>query len=353
MRKRAWTALIVVYLVWGSTYLAIRVGVRDLPPLTMAGVRYLTAGAILYPIAVRHTSATGADGVTDETTTDRPTLRQWLACAVIALLLLVGGNGALTISEKTVPSGLAAVLVATVPLWMILFSALIRRHRVTRVAMAGLTLGLAGVAVLAGGPLGGHTAGVLIVLAGSASWGLGSVLGHRLPLPRQALLGAAMQMIVGGVVLILTAAATGELSGFHPGAVHTTSWIALIYLIVPGSILAFTAYGYALAHLPPATVSTYAYVNPVVAVVLGAGLLGEAFTLREVLGTVLVVGSVALTLRTPTPDRRSDHAPAPGRTPPATPAPADHAPRPTRTGTRQPPPPPPAHHGTPRRSTPS
>jgi drug/metabolite transporter (DMT)-like permease len=314
MRKSlAWSALVIVYVVWGSTYLAIRIGVRDLPPLAMAGTRYLIAGALLYPIAAKGR-------------TQHPKPRQWLACAPVAILLLVLGNGGLTIGEKTIPSGLAAVLVATVPLWMILFAVPIQRHRVSRTAIAGLALGLIGVAILAGGsggPTGGHTSGILIVLAASASWGLGSVLGRRLPLPERALLGAAMQMLIGGAVLIVAAAADGEFD--HLGTVHTTSWLALAYLIVPGSILAFTAYGYALAHLPLATVSTYAYVNPLVAVILGTTLLGEAFTLREALGAALVVGSVALTLG------RSSEAPEPGPEPPAKPEPATRAQQKTRT----------------------
>ncbi|MBV9823755.1 MAG: EamA family transporter [Actinobacteria bacterium] len=289
----AWTALVVVYVVWGSTYLAIRVGVRDLPPGILAGARYLLAGLLLYPIAI-------ASGPAELRTEDRPNRAQWAGCAVVGVLLLVFGNGGVTVAEQTVPSALAAVLVATVPLWMVLFGVLLQRDRVRPLAALGLVVGLAGVAVLAGGgPLSGHLAGVLVILGASASWGLGSVLGHRLPLPRRALLGAAMQMLVAGVVLLAVAAAGGEFSRVHWAAVHASSWWAFAWLVVPGSIVGFTAYGYALAQLPRPTVATYAYVNPVVAVALGVLLLNEAFTLRAALGTALVVGSVVLTVRRP------------------------------------------------------
>jgi drug/metabolite transporter (DMT)-like permease len=286
----AFAALVVVYVVWGSTYLAIRVGVRDLPPGILAGTRYLLAGLVLFPVALR-------TGAAQLRRTDRPGRRQWLGCAVVGLLLLVCGNGGVTFAERTVPSGMAAVLVATVPLWMVVFGVLIDGNRVTVAAGLGLLMGLVGVAVLAGGgPLHGHWVGLLVILGASAAWGLGSVLGHHLALPRRALLGAAMQMLVAGVVLLAVATATGEFGDVRWSSVDLDSWLALAWLVVPGSILAFTAYGYALAHLPIATVSTYAYVNPVVAVALGTALLGEAFTPRDAVGTALVVLSVALTL---------------------------------------------------------
>lgn len=316
----AWVALAVVYVFWGSTYLAIRVGARDLPPGILAGTRYFLAGLMLYPVAIRTGSA-------QLRVADRPRRVQWRACAVVAILLLVLGNGGLTVGERTLPSGLAAVLVATVPLWMVVFGVLIGHNRVSRFAAVGLLAGLAGIAVLAGGgPLGGHPLGAIVVLAASAAWGLGSVLGHRLALPQRALLAAAMQMLIAGAVLLVIGAVTGEFSQVRWSAVHDTSWLSLAWLVVPGSILAFTAYGYALAHLPLPTVSTYAYVNPVVAVVLGTALLGEAFTLRDAAGAALVVGSVALTLHrpgprpdTPTGLRRTGVAalgpPTPGTTP--------------------------------------
>jgi drug/metabolite transporter (DMT)-like permease len=297
----AWAALVVVYVVWGSTYLAIRVGVRDIPPAMLAGVRYIVAGAILYPVAAR----TGDDRMRAE---DRPGWREWLGSAVVGLLLLAVGNGGVTLAEKSLASGLAAVLVATVPLWMVVFALPLQRQRVSALGAAGLVLGLIGVAVLvSGGPAAGRAADVLIVLVAAASWGLGSVLSRRLRLPRRVLLGAAMEMLVAGVVLLIVALAGGEAGQAHWSSVPLTSWLALAWLVAAGSILAFTAYGYALAHLPLATVSTYAYVNPAVAVILGVLLLHEKLTLREAAGALLVVASVALTLYRPrarSPDRK-------------------------------------------------
>lgn len=316
-RTLSWVALSVVYVVWGSTYLAIRVGVRHLPPLFLAGSRYVVAGALLYPIAVWAQKRTR--GPSEASTHPGP--KAWLAGAIVGILLLFAGNGGLTIGETTLPSGFAAVLVATVPLWMIVFAWPVQHQRVTWRSATGLTVGFAGVAVLAGGTPSGRISGVLIVLAASAAWGLGSVLGHRLPLPGDVLVAAAIEMLVGGVVLLAVAAGTGEISRGHWTSVPASSWIALAYLIGPGSILAFTAYGYALSHLPVDTVSTYAYVNPVIAVLAGVVILGEQLTLREALGTILVVGSVVITLlprqgaRAGNPgDRLSDtRAPLPSR----------------------------------------
>ena len=286
-----WAALVVVYIVWGSTYLAIRVGVRDLPPLTMAGLRYLTAGLLLYPIAVR----TGAARLR---AFDKPGRRQWLGSALVGLLLLAVGNGGLSIGEQTLDSGFAAVLVATVPLWMVLFAWPIDGDRPTRKAVGALGIGLVGVAVLTGGGSGsGHLLGVAVVLGASCAWGLGSVLAHRLELPQRALVAAALEMIAGGSVLLFVAAVRGDYGRMHWSQVPTSAWLALLYLIGPGSLLAFTAYGYALSRLPLSTVSTYAYVNPVVAVVLGVAILDEPVTAHQAVGTALVVASVVLTLR--------------------------------------------------------
>jgi drug/metabolite transporter (DMT)-like permease len=289
----SWLALGVVYLVWGSTYLAIRIGVEHLPPLFMAGARYLTAGGLLYPVARR----AAARNQPPARRPARPGLRAWLAGAVVGLLLLVAGNGGLTVGETTLPSGFAAVLVATVPLWMIVFARLLQHQRITLKSALALAVGLGGVAVLVGaGSAPGDTVGVIIVLGAAAAWGLGSVLSHQLALPSHAMLAAAIEMLVGGVVLLVIAAGTGEFSHLAWSAVPVSSWAALAYLIGPGSILAFTAYGYALSHLPAPTVSTYAYVNPVVAVLAGILFLGEQFTWREGLGAALVVGSIVITL---------------------------------------------------------
>jgi drug/metabolite transporter (DMT)-like permease len=295
-RVLSWVALGVVYLVWGSTYLAIRVGVGHLPPLLFAGTRYVIAGTLLYPIARRAT--TGSRASAQEQDRAKPGAKAWLAGAVIGILLLFAGNGGVTVGETTLPSGFAAVLVATVPLWMILFAWPVRHQRVTLRSAIALAVGLGGVIILVGdGTASGRITGVIIVLGAAAAWGFGSVLSHRLAVPSHAMLAAAIEMLAGGVVLLAVGAGSGEFSRIHWSSVPATSWIALAYLIGPGSILAFTAYGYALSHLPVTTVSTYAYVNPVVAVLLGITFLGEQFTWREGLGAAFVLASVVITLR--------------------------------------------------------
>jgi len=289
----SWIALGVVYLVWGCTYLAIRVGVGHLPPLLFAGVRFVIAGALLYPIARRVAARSRGSSAGAA----KPGAKAWFAAAVVGVLLLFAGNGGVTFAETTLPSGFAAVLVATVPLWMIVFAWLVQHQRVTWRSAAGLTVGLAGVAILVGNSTGsGRISGVIIVLGAAAAWGFGSVLSHRLPLPGHVLLAAAIEMLAGGVVLLAVAAGTGEFAHVRWSSVPASSWIALAYLIGPGSILAFTAYGYALSHLPVATVSTYAYVNPVVAVLAGIVILGERLTWHEGFGAALVVGSVVIIL---------------------------------------------------------
>lgn len=297
---RGWAALAVVYVVWGSTYLAIRVGVRHLPPLAMAGIRYLVAGLLLYPITVRSGAATLRRG-------DPPRWRQWGAATVVGVLLLAVGNGGVSIGEQTLGSGFAALLAATVPLWMVALSWPIGGHRPGWRAVIGLALGLVGVGVLAGGgSASGQLSGIVVILCAAAAWGLGSVLSHRLPLPRRSLLAAAMEMLAGSSVLLVASLVHGDFSGIRLSQVPASGWLALGYLIGPGSILAFTAYGYALSRLPVSTVSTYAYVNPVVAVLLGAVLLGEKISGHEILGTVFVVGSVALALHRPAGAASSD-----------------------------------------------
>ena len=291
----AWAALVVVYVVWGSTYLAIRVAVRDLPPMTLAGLRYVSAGLLLFPFALRSGGGRRPSG-------QRLTPQQVLAAAVVGFLLLVLGNGGLCIGEQTLDSGFAAVLVSTVPLWMVVFAVAINGTSPTASTLVSLALGLGGVIVLVGaGSASGHLPGVLVVLGASAAWGLGSVLSHRLPLPGRAQLAAALEMLAGGVILLVIAAVTAELGQVRWSHVPADAWVATLYLIVPGSVLAFTAYGYALARLPLATVSTYAYVNPVVALLLGQLILSETLTVRGIIGSLLVVISVALAVRRPVP----------------------------------------------------
>ena len=288
----AWAALLVVWLVWGSTYLAIRVADRSIPPFAMAAARYLTAGAVLYPFAwlgSRRRQAAAGSGASSR-------LAQWGGMAVVGTLLLAFGNGGVSYAEQTLPSGLAALLVASVPLWMALADRVINGQSIPLRGWIALVLGLAGIAILARPSGNGAVLPVLVVLGASASWGIGSVLAGRLPALASPLTGSAMEMLTGAIVLAGLAAATGELTHFDPAHVSTQSLLGLLYLIGPGSLLALTCYVIALRRLPTAAVSTYAYVNPVVAVSLGALFLGERPTLATLLGGAIVIVSVAILL---------------------------------------------------------
>jgi drug/metabolite transporter (DMT)-like permease len=291
-----WAALLVVYVFWGGTYLGIRVGVETIPPLLLAGARYLIAGLILFPIALR----TGSPEVR---AADRPRRSAWIACGIVGLLLLLGGNALVSVGERSVPSGFASLLVATVPLWLLIMDSALARKWIGWLPSAGLLAGLAGVALLAG--LGDHAsaggasgAGIAIILFASVCWAVGTILSGRLKgLPQRPFLTTAMQMLVGGAIILALSAATGEFSGFHLGQVSLRSWLALAYLIGPGSILALSAYGIAVRSLPTSTVATYAYVNPVVAVILGSTILSEQLTRMMLVGGALIVAAVALIVR--------------------------------------------------------
>ena len=282
----AWAALLVVWVVWGSTYLAIRVADRTIPPFPMAGVRYLTAGLLLYPVAWLGTRR-------GPRARARVSAAQWAGMAVVGTMLLAFGNGGVSYAERTLPSGLAALLVASVPLWMALADQVINGRRLRPAGWAALVIGLAGIAIVAQPHGHGAVLPVLVVLGASVSWGVGSVLTGRLPAPASPLLGSAMEMLAGGCVLVGLAVTAGEA---WPGHASGQSLLALAYLIGPGSLLALTCYVIALRRLPTPVVSTYAYVNPVVAVALGALLLGERLTLSTLIGGAVVVASVALLL---------------------------------------------------------
>ncbi len=282
-------ALLVVWVVWGSTFVAIRVGVESIPPLAMASLRYLAAGALLFPVASR-------GGGPRLRAADRPRPAQWLGMAAVGTMLLAFGNGAACYAEQTLSAGFTALLIATVPIWMAVADRVINRRAISRLGWLALGIGAAGVAILCR-PRGHESLlPVLVVLGGSLSWGTGSVLAGRLPAPSRPLLGSAMEMLTGGAVLAGLAAATGELTRFDPGHISGRSWLALLYLIGPGSLLAMSCYVIALRSLPTATVSTYAYVNPVVAVALGTLLLGERLTLIATFGGAVVLVSVVLLL---------------------------------------------------------
>jgi drug/metabolite transporter (DMT)-like permease len=281
----AWLCLVIVYFVWGSTYLAIRIGVETMPPLLMAAARNLIAGMILFPIAWRKVRRW-------------PTRAEWIGTAVVGVLLLVA-NGVVGLGEKSVPSGMAALLVATVPLWLLGIDAGLNHARLGLAPLGGLLLGLAGVALLSGLGTGGKVSvtGALTILGAAAMWALGTIMARRGTLPSSAALASGMEMLIGGVALLILSAVTGEFSSLHVGQISARSWWALAYLIVIGSIVAFSAYGIAVRSLPTATVATYAYVNPVIAVLLGALILGEHLTTAMIAGGVLIVGAVVLVVR--------------------------------------------------------
>lgn len=280
-------AFAVLYLVWGSTYLAIRFAIETLPPLLMASVRFLVAGALLYAWA----RSRGAP---------RPTRAQWRAAAIVGGLLFVGGNGAVVVSEQWVPSGLVALVVASVPLWMVVVDWLWgSRARPGLQVTVGLLAGFGGVAFLAGSPGagagGGHElAGILLVTLGSLAWAAGSIYARQADLPPRPRLWVGMQMLAGGAFLLPLAVATGELGRLDPAGISMKSVLALAYLIVFGALLAFSAYIWLLGVSTPARVSTYAYVNPVVALFLGWALADEPLTFRSVVAGAIIVGSVVV-----------------------------------------------------------
>jgi drug/metabolite transporter (DMT)-like permease len=304
-RPPTWKVLLafaIIYFVWGSTFLAIRVGVREVPPFLLAAMRFLVAGIVLYGwMRVRGTPS--------------PTGREWSAASLLALLIFVFDYGLLFWAERRVPSGIAAVMMATIPVFMALAEIIfLRTQRLTLRLGVALLIGMAGVAVLVGrstslreAPV--DTAGACALIVAAISWSVAASLSRRLPLPSAKAMSSGAQMLAGGVLLTLTAALLGEFRGFRPQTVSREVWLALAYLIVAGSIVAFTAYVWLLHHESPTKVGTYAYVNPVVAVVIGYFLGGESVGPRTVVGTLLVLVSVVVI--TMAPNKNSVVAPKP------------------------------------------
>jgi drug/metabolite transporter (DMT)-like permease len=281
-------AFSAVYFIWGSTYLAILFGIETLPPFLMAGVRFLIAGGLLYAWARLHGRAL------------RPTRDHWIATAVVGLLLLLGGNGLVVWSETRVASGVTALLVGIVPCWMVLLDWLRPGGaRPSRQVVFGLMLGLTGLIWLIGPDslMGGGRAdllGAAAVLLASFSWAAGSIYLRHAKMPPAPFLSTAMQMLAGGAALLVLGLGLGEPWRFDPAAFSPRSILALLYLIVFGSIVAFTAYVWLLRVSTPTRVSTYAYVNPVVAVFLGWALADEALTVRMLVAAAVIVSGVAL-----------------------------------------------------------
>jgi drug/metabolite transporter (DMT)-like permease len=289
-QARVWVALAVVYVVWGSTYLGIDLAVRTIPPFLMAAARFLVAGAILYVWAIRRGDRT-----------DRPTPRHWLSAFLIAAPMLVGGNAAVGWAEQTLDTGTASLIIASVPLWMALLDRVFCAQRLPRAAVIGLAVGFGGVGLLVapGGASGGAGRAAVALVFASLAWAIGSLYSRRAPLPRRPLVGAAMEMLAGALMLTVISASSGELGRVHPGAISLESWLGLAYLVSAGSLLGFTAYIWLLRAAPTSLVGTYAYVNPVIAVLLGAVLLGEPITWRTVLGGGIILAAVALIVRAP------------------------------------------------------
>jgi len=280
-------AFAIIYFVWGSTFLAIRVGVREVPPFLLAAMRFLIAGAVLCGWTITRGERS-------------PNGRQWASLALLAVLIFVLDYGLLFWAEQRVPSGIAAVMMATIPALMAVSEIVfLRTQRLTlRLALA-LLIGIGGVLVLAsrslnvdGTPI--DRVGAVALIFASMSWSVASALMRKLPLPASKTMSSGAQMFAGGMFLGLTSVGLGEFRNFHPSNVSRGAWLSLLYLIVAGSIMGFTAYVWLLHHESPTKVGTYAYVNPVVAVLVGYFLGGEALNLRTILGSLFVLISVVV-----------------------------------------------------------
>jgi drug/metabolite transporter (DMT)-like permease len=285
-------AFAIIYFVWGSTYLAVRVGVREVPPLILAAMRFSVAGLVLFGwVLARGERA--------------PTAREWRSASLLGLVIFLFDYGLLFWAEQRVPSGIAAVMLATIPVFMALSEIIfLRTQRLTvRLALA-LLIGLGGVGVLMSRALNLGDApidkwGAIALICASISWSIASVLARKLPLPSSKVMSSGAQMLTGGILLTIAAGAFGEFRNFHVSTVSRGVWFALLYLIVAGSIIGFTAYVWLIHHESPTKVGTYAYVNPIVAVLVGYFLGGEALSARTVLGTVFILISVVVITTTP------------------------------------------------------
>jgi len=287
VKAKIWTALIALYIVWGSTYLAIRFTVETIPPFMSAALRFLASGIILF--AWRRAAG---DPV--------PTKQQWISTAIVGTALLLGGNGVVAWAEQRVPSGIAALMMSTIPLWLVLFEAFRPRgNKPSWRAIIGLLIGFGGVFLLIGpAEFGGKsgtqfdTFGTIALLCASFLWSLGSIYSKHADMPKSSWMATGTEMLTGAVALFIISAGSGELNGFHFASVSLRSWLGLAFLITIGSLVGFVSYGWLLQNAPISLVSTYAYVNPVVAVFLGSWLAGESLTPRILLAAAIIIGSV-------------------------------------------------------------
>jgi drug/metabolite transporter (DMT)-like permease len=285
MRWKIVLAFLAVYLCWGMTYLAMRIAVEDMPPHLMSGARFLVAGLVLYLW-------------TRQRGDPKPSAVEWRAAAIVGAFLLLGGNATVAWAEQQVPSGLAAVLIAVAPIWMVAFEWARGGPSPGARVIAGLLLGLAGVALLVSPH--GHSGtqvnliGAVMLVLASASWAWGSVVSKSAQLPKSPFLGTSMEMIAGGVLLLLTAAAAGQFAQFRPSQVSTEAILSWLFLVIFGSLVGFTAYIWLLGVTSIAKAGTYAYVNPIVAVFLGWAILDEPVTGRTLIAALVILIGVAL-----------------------------------------------------------
>jgi drug/metabolite transporter (DMT)-like permease len=288
--RATWKTLLafgIIYFVWGSTFLAIRVGVREVPPLILAAMRFFVAGIVLYGWMIARGERS-------------PSGRECRSATLLGLVIFVLDYGLLFWAEQRVPSGIAAVMLALIPAFMALSEIIFLRTQTLTVRLVvALLIGIGGVAVLmsrslnlGGAPIDKRGAAALIFA--SMSWSVASALTRKLTLPKSKVMSSGAQMLAGGILLAVTAAALGEFRNFHPWSVSREVWFALLYLIVAGSIVGFTAYVWLIHHESPTKVGTYAYVNPIVAVLVGYFLGGEALSLRTIVGTMFVLISVVV-----------------------------------------------------------
>jgi len=285
---RVWIALLAVYLIWGSTYLAIRYVVETLPPFMSAGMRFMSAGCVLFAWRV-------AKGDTF------PTRKQWRDAGIIGILLLVGGNGLVSWAEQFVPSGIAALLISTIPLWMVSIEALRPGgEKPTVRAVFGIILGFGGIVLMIGpgelsreiGVL--HPLGLIALPTAALLWALGSVYSKSADLPASVLMTSSVEMLIGSAGLFLVGVLRDEWTSFTLNTVHYNSWMGLVYLSIPGSLGGFVAYAYLLRNTPISLISTYAYVNPVVAIVLGTWIANEMLNSRTIFAAMIILGAVIL-----------------------------------------------------------
>jgi drug/metabolite transporter (DMT)-like permease len=286
MKTKIWIALLALYIVWGSTYLAIRFSVETIPPFLHAALRFLISGAILY--VWRRMAGDPA-----------PTLSNWKSTAIVGAALLLGGNGLVAWAEQSVPSGIAALMISTSPFWLVLFESLrTGGAKPTWQSIAGLIVGFGGVFILIGPAeiIGGEgsfdTFGIILLLFAPFFWSLGSIYARGADMPKSTLLGTGMEMLTGAVALFIVSLVKGELNGFSFGLVSMRSWLGLAYLITFGSLVGFVSYGWLLHNAPVSLMSTYAYVNPVVAVFLGNLLADEPLNARILIASAIIIGSV-------------------------------------------------------------